>query len=202
MDQSAELQKTALYDLHIELGARMVPFAGYDMPVQYPAGVLKEHLHTRAKCGLFDVSHMGQVEIRAKSGTYEDAALALESLVPVDILGLKEGRQRYGFFTDDNGCILDDLMLANRGDHLFVVVNAGCKQADIAYMRKHLSDRVDVTYLEDRALLALQGPKAEKVLTELLGRSLRHEVHGRARSGAPRHPGDRIALRLFRRRRL
>ena len=167
MDQSAELQKTPLYDLHIELGARMVPFAGYDMPVQYPAGVLKEHLHTRAKCGLFDVSHMGQVEIRAKSGTYEDAALALESLVPVDILGLKEGRQRYGFFTDDNGCILDDLMLANRGDHLFVVVNAGCKQADIAYMRKHLSDRVDVTYLEDRALLALQGPKAEKVLTEL-----------------------------------
>jgi len=137
------------------------------MPVQYPAGVLKEHLHTRAKCGLFDVSHMGQVEIRAKSGTYEDAALALESLVPVDILGLKEGRQRYGFFTDDNGCILDDLMLANRGDHLFVVVNAGCKQADIAHMRKHLSDRVDVTYLEDRALLALQGPKAEKVLTEL-----------------------------------
>ncbi len=167
MDQSAELQKTPLYDLHIELGARMVPFAGYDMPVQYPAGVLKEHLHTRAKCGLFDVSHMGQVEIRAKSGTYEDAALALESLVPVDILGLKEGRQRYGFFTDDNGCILDDLMLANRGDHLFVVVNAGCKQADIAYMQKHLSDRVDVTYLEDRALLALQGPKAEKVLTEL-----------------------------------
>lgn len=167
MDQSAELQKTPLYDLHIELGARMVPFAGYDMPVQYPAGVLKEHLHTRAKCGLFDVSHMGQVEIRAKSGTYEDAALALESLVPVDILGLKEGRQRYGFFTDDNGCILDDLMLANRGDHLFVVVNAGCKQADIAHMRKHLSDRVDVTYLEDRALLALQGPKAEKVLTEL-----------------------------------
>jgi aminomethyltransferase len=167
LDQSAELQKTPLYDLHIELGARMVPFAGYDMPVQYPAGVLKEHLHTRAKCGLFDVSHMGQVEIRAKSGTYEDAALALESLVPVDILGLKEGRQRYGFFTDDNGCILDDLMLANRGDHLFVVVNAGCKQADIAYMQKHLSDRVDVTYLEDRALLALQGPKAEKVLTEL-----------------------------------
>lgn len=167
MDQSAELQKTPLYDLHIELGARMVPFAGYDMPVQYPAGVLKEHLHTRAKCGLFDVSHMGQVEIRAKSGTYEDAALALESLVPVDILGLKEGRQRYGFFTDDNGCILDDLMLANRGDHLFVVVNAGCKQADIAHMQRHLSDRVDVTYLEDRALLALQGPKAEKVLTEL-----------------------------------
>ncbi|MCA1969887.1 MAG: glycine cleavage system aminomethyltransferase GcvT [Rhizobium sp.] len=167
MDQSAELLKTPLHDLHLELGARMVPFAGYDMPVQYPAGVLKEHLHTRAKCGLFDVSHMGQVEIRAKSGAYEDAALALETLVPVDILGLKEGRQRYGFFTDENGCILDDLMFANRGDHLLVVVNAGCKQADIAHMRKHISDRVDITYLEDRALLALQGPKAEKVLTEL-----------------------------------
>ena len=167
MDQSAELLKTPLYDLHLELGARMVPFAGYDMPVQYPSGVMKEHLYTRAKCGLFDVSHMGQVEIRAKSGSYEDAALALETLVPVDILGLKEGRQRYGFFTDENGCILDDLMIANRGDHLFVVVNAGCKQADIAHMRKHISDRVDITYLEHRALLALQGPKAEKVLTEL-----------------------------------
>jgi aminomethyltransferase len=167
LDQSAELHRTPLYDLHVALGARMVPFAGYDMPVQYPAGVLKEHLYTRSHCGLFDVSHMGQVTIRAKSGTYEDAALALETLVPVDILGLKEGRQRYGFFTDENGGILDDLMFANRGDHLLVVVNAGCKQADIAHMKKHLSDRVEVTYLEDRALLALQGPKAEKVLTEL-----------------------------------
>lgn len=167
MDESAELHKTPLFDLHVALGARMVPFAGYDMPVQYPAGVLKEHLHTRAKCGLFDVSHMGQVELRAKSGTYEDAALALESLVPVDILGLKEGRQRYGFFTDDNGGILDDLMFANRGDHLFVVVNAGCKQADIAHMKKLLSDRVEVTYLEDRALLALQGPQSQAVLSSL-----------------------------------
>lgn len=167
MDHSAELHKTPLFDLHVALGARMVPFAGYDMPVQYPAGVLKEHLHTRAKCGLFDVSHMGQVELRAKSGAYEDAALALESLVPVDILGLKEGRQRYGFFTDDNGGILDDLMFANRGDHLFVVVNAGCKQADIAHMKRHLSDRVDVTYLEDRALLALQGPQSQAVLSSL-----------------------------------
>ncbi|PJI44088.1 MAG: glycine cleavage system protein T [Rhizobium sp.] len=167
MDESAELHRTPLFDLHVALGARMVPFAGYDMPVQYPAGVLKEHLHTRAKCGLFDVSHMGQVELRARSGAYEDAALALESLVPVDILGLKEGRQRYGFFTDDNGGILDDLMFANRGDHLFVVVNAGCKQADIAHMQKHLSDRVDVTYLEDRALLALQGPQSQVVLSSL-----------------------------------
>ncbi|GEO84985.1 MULTISPECIES: glycine cleavage system aminomethyltransferase GcvT [Alphaproteobacteria] len=167
MDQSAELLKTPLYDLHLELGARMVPFAGYDMPVQYPAGVMKEHLHTRAKCGLFDVSHMGQVELRAMSGTFEDAALALESLVPVDILGLKPGRQRYGFFTDDNGGILDDLMFANRGDHLYVVVNAGCKQADIAHMKKHLSERVEVTYRDDRALLALQGPRSEVVLASL-----------------------------------
>jgi aminomethyltransferase len=169
LDQSAELHKTPLFDLHVALGARMVPFAGYDMPVQYPAGVLKEHLHTRAKCGLFDVSHMGQVELRAKSGAYEDAARALESLVPVDILGLKEGRQRYGFFTDENGGILDDLMFANRGDHLFVVVNAGCKEADIAHMKKHLSDRVEVTYRDDRALLALQGPLSEAVLSSLGG---------------------------------
>ena len=167
MDQSAELHKTPLFDLHVALGARMVPFAGYDMPVQYPAGVLKEHLHTRAKCGLFDVSHMGQVALRAKSGAYEDAVRALESLVPVDILGLKEGRQRYGFFTDENGGILDDLMFANRGDHLFVVVNAGCKEADIAHMQKHLSDRVEVTYRDDRALLALQGPLSETVLSSL-----------------------------------
>lgn len=96
----------------------MVPFAGYDMPVQYPAGVLKEHLQTRTSAGLFDVSHMGQVILKAKSGNNADAALALEKLVPVDILGLKEGRQRYGFFTDENGCILDDLMITNRGDHL------------------------------------------------------------------------------------
>lgn len=169
MDQSVELHKTPLYDLHVALGARMVPFAGYDMPVQYPAGVLKEHLHTRAKCGLFDVSHMGQVELRAKSGKYEDAALAFESLVPVDVLGLKPGRQRYGFFTDDHGGILDDLMFANRGDHLFVVVNAGCKEADIAHLQKHLSDRVEVTYRDDRALLALQGPLSETVLSSLGG---------------------------------
>ncbi|WP_244484737.1 MULTISPECIES: glycine cleavage system aminomethyltransferase GcvT [Rhizobium] len=144
----------------------MVPFAGYDMPVQYPAGVLKEHLHTRAKAGLFDVSHMGQVLVKAASGAVADAALALEKLVPVDILGLKEGRQRYGFFTDDNGGILDDLMITNRGDHLLVVVNAACKEADVAHMKAHLSG-CSVTLLEDRALIALQGPAAEAVLASL-----------------------------------
>jgi aminomethyltransferase len=159
------LKKTPLHALHVSLGAKMVPFAGYDMPVQYPAGVLKEHLQTRAASGLFDVSHMGQVIVKARSGAYEDAALSLESLVPVDILGLKEGRQRYGFFTDENGGILDDLMITNRGDHLLVVVNAACKEADIAHMKAHLSG-CDVTPLEDRALLALQGPRAEAVLAE------------------------------------
>ncbi|WP_309771046.1 glycine cleavage system aminomethyltransferase GcvT [Agrobacterium larrymoorei] len=167
MADTAELKVTPLHSLHLSLGARMVPFAGYDMPVQYPAGVLKEHLHTRASAGLFDVSHMGQVIVKAKSGKVEDAALALEKLVPVDILGLKAGRQRYGFFTDDNGCILDDLMITNRGDHLFVVVNAACKDADLAHMKAHLSDSCEITLLDDRALIALQGPRAEAVLAEL-----------------------------------
>ena len=166
LDDQTVLKKTPLHALHLSLGAKMVPFAGYDMPVQYPAGVLKEHLHTRTAAGLFDVSHMGQVLVRARSGVYEDAARALESLVPVDILGLKGGRQRYGFFTDENGCILDDLMITNRGDHLLVVVNAACKEADVAHMKAHLSD-CDVTLVEDRALLALQGPRAEAVLAEL-----------------------------------
>lgn len=166
MDDQTPLKKTPLHALHLSLGAKMVPFAGYDMPVQYPAGVLKEHLQTRAAAGLFDVSHMGQVIVKAKSASFEDAARALESLVPVDILGLKAGRQRYGFFTDENGGILDDLMITNRGDHLFVVVNAACKEADVAYMKAHLSG-CDVTLLEDRALLALQGPRAEAALAEL-----------------------------------
>lgn len=167
MDDTAELKITPLHSLHLSLGARMVPFAGYDMPVQYPAGVMKEHIQTRTSAGLFDVSHMGQVIIKAKSGKVEDAALALETLVPVDILALKEGRQRYGFFTDENGCILDDLMITNRGDHLFVVVNASCKDADLAHMKAHLSDSCDITLLDDRALIALQGPRAEAVLAEL-----------------------------------
>ncbi|MCM2453819.1 glycine cleavage system aminomethyltransferase GcvT [Rhizobium sp. CG4] len=167
MDDTAELKITPLHSLHLSLGARMVPFAGYDMPVQYPAGVMKEHIQTRTSAGLFDVSHMGQVIIKAKSGKVEDAALALETLVPVDILALKEGRQRYGFFTDDNGCILDDLMITNRGDHLFVVVNASCKDADLAHMKAHLSDSCDITLIDDRALIALQGPRAEAVLAEL-----------------------------------
>ncbi|MBX4924755.1 glycine cleavage system aminomethyltransferase GcvT [Rhizobium binae] len=166
MDDTAALKKTPLHALHLSLGARMVPFAGYDMPVHYPAGVMKEHLHTRTEAGLFDVSHMGQVIVKAKSGSYEDAALALESLVPVDILGLAEGRQRYGFFTDDTGGILDDLMITHLDDHLFVVVNASCKEADLAHLQAHIGDRCDITLL-NRALIALQGPRAVEVLAEL-----------------------------------
>ncbi len=160
----SELLRTPLYDLHVELGAKMVPFAGYDMPVQYPLGVMKEHTQTREKAGLFDVSHMGQVIVRGDS--YEQAALALETLIPVDIVGLEENRQRYGFFTNDAGGIRDDLMLANRGDHVFVVVNAACKNQDIPHMQANLAG-IDVTEITDRALLALQGPAAEGVLAQM-----------------------------------
>jgi aminomethyltransferase len=166
LDETAALKKTPLHALHVALGARMVPFAGYDMPVQYPSGVLKEHLQTRASAGLFDVSHMGQVIVRARSGNNEDAALALESLVPVDLVGLKPGRQRYGFLTDDNGGMLDDLMIANRGDHFYVVVNAGCKYEDLVHLQTHIGDRCEITLL-DRALVALQGPRSQAVVAEL-----------------------------------
>ncbi|KRS15960.1 glycine cleavage system aminomethyltransferase GcvT [Roseovarius indicus] len=158
----SDLGKTPLYDLHVELGAKMVPFAGYEMPVQYKLGVMKEHLHTREKAGLFDVSHMGQVILRHEGG-YGPVAQAMEGLVPVSLLPLGEKRQRYGFFTNDDGGILDDLMMTNRGDHMLVVVNAACKEADIAHMKAGL-DGVEVAEQRDRALLALQGPAAEEVL--------------------------------------
>lgn len=167
MVETIGLNKTPLTDLNVELGGKMVEFAGYEMPIQFPEGVMKEHLHTRAKAGLFDVGHMGQVILRPKSGKVEDAALALERLVPVDVLGLKPGRQRYGLFTDANGGILDDLMFANRVDHLYLVVNASCKVQDIAHLRKHLSDVCDVEELADRGLIALQGPAAESALAKL-----------------------------------
>lgn len=163
----ADELRTPLYDFHLNLGAKMVPFAGYSMPVQYPLGVMKEHIHTRTCAGLFDVSHMGQVILRAKSGDIADAALALETLVPVSVAGLKENRQRYGFFTNDAGGILDDLMIANKGDHLFLVVNAACKADDIAHMAANLSQTCEIQVITDRALLALQGPKAQAVLETL-----------------------------------
>ncbi|KRP61748.1 glycine cleavage system aminomethyltransferase GcvT [Pseudomonas trivialis] len=158
------LLKTPLHALHLELGARMVPFAGYDMPVQYPLGVMKEHLHTREHAGLFDVSHMGQIRL---SGA--NAAKALETLVPVDIIDLPVGMQRYAMFTNEQGGILDDLMVANLGnDELFLVVNAACKDQDLAHLRKHIGDQCSIEPLfEARALLALQGPAAVKVLARL-----------------------------------
>ena len=164
---TGRLQRTALHALHVSLGAKMVPFAGYDMPVQYATGVLKEHLHTRSSAGLFDVSHMGQIVLRAKSGRVEDAGRALELLVPQDILGVAPGRQRYAQFTNEGGGILDDLMVANFGDHLFLVVNAACKETDEAHLRAQLSGMCEIEPLPDRALLALQGPKAESVLAKL-----------------------------------
>src|SRR6202047_1403100 len=160
------LKRTPLNALHVAHGGKMVPFAGYDMPVQYPTGVLREHLHTRQAAGLFDVSHMGQIVLRAKSGQVEDAARALERLGPPELLALPAGRQRYAQFTNDDGGILDDLMVANFGDHLFLVVNAACKAADEAHLRAHLSETCTIEPLPDRALIALQGPKAESVLAK------------------------------------
>jgi aminomethyltransferase len=160
----ATLQKTPLHALHLELGARMVPFAGYDMPVQYPLGVMKEHRHTRTQAGLFDVSHMGQIRL-----TGADAAKALETLVPVDIIDLPVGMQRYALFTNEQGGILDDLMVANLGNEtLLLVVNAACKDQDLAHVQKHLGNRCRIEPLfEERALLALQGPAAVTVLARL-----------------------------------
>jgi len=165
-EDRASLKRTPLHGLHVTLDARLVPFAGYEMPVQYAPGVLKEHIHTRTHAGLFDVSHMGQIVLRPKSGRVEDAAKALERLVPQEILGLAPGRQRYAQFTNAAGGILDDLMVANFGDHLFLVVNAACKSEDEAHLRAHLSGDCFIESLADRALIALQGPKAETVLAK------------------------------------
>jgi len=155
----SDLKKLPLHALHEAHGGKFVPFAGYEMPVQYAAGVMAEHLHTRAKAGLFDVSHMGQVLLPL------GADVALETLVPVDVQGLKAGRQRYGLFTNDSGGVLDDLMIARRAGDLFLVVNASRKDHDIAHLRSAMDGVVEVT---DRALLALQGPMAETTLARML----------------------------------
>src|SRR5512133_2351319 len=136
--QTAPLLRTPLYKFHVERGARLVAFAGYEMPVQYPSGILTEHLHTRAAAGLFDVSHMGQIAVRPISGRLEDAARALERLAPIDVIGLPHGRQRYALLTNEAGGVLDDIMVANRGHHLLLVVNAACKTANLAHLRHHL----------------------------------------------------------------
>ena len=156
------LLKTPLHDLHLELGARMVPFAGYSMPVQYPAGLMAEHLHTRAAAGLFDVSHMGQLRLQGLA-----AASAFETLVPVDVVDLPVGKQRYGLLLNDDGGILDDLMFFNRGDDLFVIVNGACKVADMAYIQQKIGTQCDVIPMPEMALLALQGPQAVTALSRL-----------------------------------
>lgn len=175
---TADLLKTPLHDLHVELGARMVPFAGYSMPVQYPAGLLAEHRHTRAAASLFDVSHMGQLKLVGA-----DAAAAFESLMPVDVIGLGVHRQRYGLLLTDEGTIIDDLMFVNWGDggagvpraagesagpQLFVIVNGACKAGDIAHLQARIGQRCQVLPMPERALLALQGPKAVDALARLL----------------------------------
>ena len=159
------LRKTPLYDLHRDLGAKLTEFAGYEMPVQYGLGILGEHQHTRAKAGLFDVSHMGQVILRGRS--YTETALALEKLLPTDVLGLEVGRQRYGLLTTNSGGILDDLMFSNRGDHIFIVLNAACKNSDIKHLKSLLEPEILVEEVLNRALIALQGPASETVLGEL-----------------------------------
>ncbi|MGE4217961.1 MAG: glycine cleavage system aminomethyltransferase GcvT [Alphaproteobacteria bacterium] len=165
MSESAgEQRRTPLYELHRELGARIVPFAGYAMPVQYPSGIIQEHEHTRRAAGLFDVSHMGQLRLHGA-----DAAAALETLVPGDLLSLAPGRMRYTQFTDASGGILDDLMVTRADGHLFLVVNAACKADDIAHLQAGLPAGIAVEPLPDRGLLALQGPQASAVLERLAG---------------------------------
>ncbi|MES2956300.1 MAG: glycine cleavage system aminomethyltransferase GcvT [Pseudomonadota bacterium] len=156
------LQKTPLHALHLELGARMVPFAGYSMPVQYPAGLMAEHQHTRTAAGLFDVSHMGQLRLVGP-----DAAAALESLIPVDVIGLAVGKQRYGLLLNEDGGIIDDLMFFNRGEDIFVIVNGACKVGDIAHIQQKIGSRCEVIPMPDMALLALQGPQAVTALSRL-----------------------------------
>src|SRR5687767_8035865 len=158
-----ELQKTPLHALHLELGARMVPFAGYSMPVQYPAGLMAEHQHTRHAAGLFDVSHMGQLRLVGP-----EAAAAFETLMPVDVIDLAPGKQRYGLLLTDEGGIIDDLMFVNRGSDLFVIVNGACKVGDIAHIKERIGSRCEVITMPDHALLALQGPKAVDALKRVV----------------------------------
>ena len=164
--ETLPLLKTPLHALHVELGGRMVAFAGYSMPVQYPAGLMAEHHHTRQSAGLFDVSHMGQLRLVGR-----DAAAALESLIPVDVIDLPAGKQRYGLLLNDDGGIIDDLMFFNRdyanGGDIFVIVNGACKTGDIAHFQQKITSRCDVIPTPDRALMALQGPQAVTALTRL-----------------------------------
>jgi aminomethyltransferase len=163
MSIDKQIRTTSLYQMHLDAGAKMVPFAGYEMPVSYPLGIKKEHIHTREKAGLFDVSHMGQIRLVGKN-----AKRVLESLVPVDIIDLPLMKLRYALFTNKDGGVMDDLMVTNLGDDsLFLVVNAACKEADFEHLLNTIGVECKVEFLEDVALLALQGPKAHEVLAEI-----------------------------------
>ena len=163
MSTDKQILTTPLYQMHLDAGAKMVPFAGYEMPVSYPLGIKKEHIHTREKAGLFDVSHMGQIRLVGAN-----SKKALESLVPVDIIDLPLMKLRYALFTNKSGGVMDDLMVTNLGDEdLFLVVNAACKDADYDHLQSTIGDDCKVEFLEDVALLALQGPKAHEVLSEI-----------------------------------
>lgn len=166
----SDIKQTALHQWHVDLGAKMVPFAGYDMPVQYPLGVLNEHLHTRAKAGLFDVSHMGQIQVFG-----EDAAVILESVFPADLQNLAIGKQAYSLLLNADGGVVDDLMICRREMDFILVVNAGCKDNDFAYLQTLIGDKLTLTLLDDRSLLALQGPLAATVLASL-GADVRNMV--------------------------
>jgi aminomethyltransferase len=169
-ESTETLKRTPLYDLHVELGGKIVPFAGYEMPVQYPMGILGEHQHTRSGAGLFDVSHMGQIRLRGES--FAQVASALERLCPADFLSLAPGQQRYSFFTNNAGGILDDLMVTRAGkgddaDYLLMVVNASCKEQDLSHLQANLNNRCEVEPRFDRALLALQGPRAGAMMQKI-----------------------------------
>jgi aminomethyltransferase len=161
------LKRTPLHDFHVAMGARMGTFAGYEVPIQYRSGIIKEHQQARAAAALFDVSHMGQIAVRPCRGMAAEVVSLLERLVPVDLVDLPAGRQRYALFTTANGGIMDDLMIANCGDYLLLIVNAGRKRLDATHLRAAMGEVSDVEMLEDRALLALQGPQAENVLSAL-----------------------------------
>lgn len=166
MTDASELLQTPLHDLHLELDARMVPFAGYSMPVQYQSpgmGLMAEHLHTRSAAGLFDVSHMGQLRLVGA-----DAAAAFETLMPVDVIDLPVGKQRYGLLLNEQGGIMDDLMFVNRGEDIFVIVNGACKHGDLAHIKACIGQLCHVDDQFERALLALQGPHAVDALQRLL----------------------------------
>ena len=163
MINTSEIKQTVLHQSHVDAGAKMVPFAGYDMPVSYPMGIIKEHLHTRENAGLFDVSHMGQISVSGPQ-----AALHLESLIPVDIVSLETGQQKYGLFLNDDGGVLDDLMIARIAKEEFIlVVNAACKYNDFEYLKMRIGNQVKVEMIQNQSLLALQGPKSAEVMRRL-----------------------------------